>query len=153
LREKRGEAWAAQFVEEVIAGEEASRIEAARPKISIDMTGLEQIRRDAGATRDSLLTEEELAESMAEPEPAADEPAFAGLDTVHLKLLITMLHGASISEQLREQHLMPTVVTDTINEAFFDEIGDSVVEYDGNSITLVEDYREDLERILGGNKA
>ncbi len=153
LREKRDEAWAAQFVEEVIAGEEASRIEAARPKISIDMTGLEQIRRDAGATRDSLLTEEELAESMAEPEPAADEPFFAGLDTVHLKLLITMLHGASISEQLREQHLMPTVITDTINEAFFDEIGDSVVEYDGNSITLVEDYREDLERILGGNKA
>ena len=48
---------------------------------------------------------------------------------------------------------MPTVVTDTINEAFFDEIGDSVVEYDGSSIKLVEDYREDLERILGGNKA
>ena len=45
---------------------------------------------------------------------------------------------------------MPAVVSDTINEAFYDEIGDSVVEYDGSALTLVEDYREDLTRILGG---
>ena len=44
---------------------------------------------------------------------------------------------------------MPSVVADTINEAFFDEIGDSVVEYDG-SLTLIEDYREDVASLMGG---
>ena len=46
---------------------------------------------------------------------------------------------------------MASVVADTINEAMYDEIGDSVVECDGDDLTLVEDYREDLEFILGGN--
>ena len=31
---------------------------------------------------------------------------------------------------------------------FFDEIGDNVLACEGDEIALVEDYREDLERIL-----
>ena len=153
LREKREEAWAAVYAEQVIHAEEAARLEASRPKINIDLTGLEQIRRDAGVTRDSLLTEEELAESTAEPETAEKEPAFDGLDAAHLQILVTLLHGGSAAGQLKERHLMPAVAADTINEAFYDEIGDSVVECDGTDIILVDDYREDLERILGGSKA
>lgn len=45
---------------------------------------------------------------------------------------------------------MPSVVADTINEALFDEIGDNVLECDGDTITLVEDYRDDLLKIFGG---
>ena len=158
LHEKKEEAWAASYAEKVIAEAEAARLEAARPKITIDFTGLEQIRRDAGTTRDSLLTEEELAESLAEPEAvpekaAPEDAAFDGLDAAHLRLLLAILRGDAVTEQLARQHLMPAVVTDTINEVFYDEIGDSVVECDGSTITLVEDYREDLERILGGSKA
>lgn len=152
LRERREEAWAAVYAETVIAEAEVARLEAARPKIAIDLTDLEQIRRDAGTTRDSLLTEEELAESMAEPEAAPEEPAFDGLDTVHLQLLSALVHGDPITEQLTEKHLMPSVVADAINEAFYDDIGDSVVECDGSTLTLVEDYREDLTRILGGKE-
>ena len=43
---------------------------------------------------------------------------------------------------------MPSVVADAINEALFDEIGDNVLTCEGDEITLVEDYREDLESIL-----
>ena len=46
---------------------------------------------------------------------------------------------------------MPSVVADTINEALFDEIGDNVLECDGNAISLVEEYRGDILRMLGGN--
>ena len=46
---------------------------------------------------------------------------------------------------------MPTVIADGINEALFDLLGDSAVECDGQDIVLVEDYREDLIRLLGGN--
>ena len=42
------------------------------------------------------------------------------------------------------------VVADAINEALYDEIGDSVLICDGEDMELVEDYREDLEFILGG---
>ncbi|WP_356948066.1 tellurite resistance TerB C-terminal domain-containing protein [Faecalibaculum rodentium] len=47
---------------------------------------------------------------------------------------------------------MPSVVTDAINEALFDEIGDNAMECEGEDITLVEDYREDVMDILGGMK-
>ena len=46
---------------------------------------------------------------------------------------------------------MPALVVDTINEAFYDEIGDNILEYDGNEISLIEDYREDVAAILGGS--
>ena len=44
------------------AAAEADRkavIEASRPKITIDLSGLDQIRKDALSTQNSLLTEEE----------------------------------------------------------------------------------------------
>ena len=45
---------------------------------------------------------------------------------------------------------MPSVVADAINEALFDEIGDNILECDGDTITLVEDYRDDVLQIFGG---
>ena len=39
---------------------------------------------------------------------------------------------------------MPSIVTDTINEALYEEIGDNILACDGESMTLVEDYREEL---------
>ena len=150
LREKREEAWAAPYAAALIAAEEKAVREAARPKINIDFTDLDRIRRDAGVTRDSLLTEEELAESSIEPEPT--EPAFDGLDAQHLQILLKLLRGESAAELIQNARLMPAVAADTINEAFYDEIGDSVVEYDGSALMLVEDYREDLTRKLGGTQ-
>jgi hypothetical protein len=60
------------------------------------------------------------------------------------------MRGEPAAELIRENHLMPSVVTDAINEALFDEIGDNVLECEGDEITLVDDYREDLERLLEG---
>ena len=45
---------------------------------------------------------------------------------------------------------MPSVITDRINEAFFDETGDTILECDGDTITIIEDYREDILQMLGG---
>ena len=46
---------------------------------------------------------------------------------------------------------MPDMTADLINEAMFDEIGDSIIECDNGTLSLIEDYREDLIRLLGGN--
>ena len=77
-------------------------MEAAKPKIAIDFSGLEQIRRDAAFTRDSLLTEEE--EDWAERRPeeqggpadgSAAEPKLPGLDGLHTRILLDLLEGKS----------------------------------------------------------
>jgi len=158
LRVKSAEAWASPFAEAAIAQDQAAQAEAARPKIVIDFSGLEKIRQDAGETRDSLLTEEERFE---EPVPAPETPPEAeaapeiapelnGLDPLHVRLLTLLLSGAPVQRLIEQERLMPSVVADTINEALFDAIGDSVLEYDGAALRLVEDYREELEEILGG---
>ncbi len=74
------------------------------------------------------------------------------LDPVHRQILEALLAGKSAQPLIREHHLLASVVTDAINEALFDEIGDNAMECDGDSIALVEDYREDVMDILGGMK-
>lgn len=48
---------------------------------------------------------------------------------------------------------MPSVVADSINEAFFNEIGDNILECDGDTIVLLEDYREDIAQLLEESKS
>ena len=190
LQERPAEAWARPYVEAVLEADRKEVLEASRPKITIDLSGLEQIRRAASSTRDSLLTAEELdgepgSEDTAGPAAPAKPPAaasevsasaseaalpseavqttpapqnteeegdsaFGGLDGVHLAILQSLLRGETTDGQIRSAHLMPALVVDTINEAFYDQIGDNILEYDGDRISLIEDYREDITAILGG---
>ena len=177
LQEKPTEAWARPYAEAVLEADRKAVLEASRPKITIDLSGLEQIRRAANITRDSLLTEEEKNEArdgcdpalptendasmrpsaetaVTKPAPAEAEEegqmTFDGLDEAHFTILQTLLRGETAEGQIRSAHLMPALVVDTINEAFYDEIGDNILEYDGNEISLIEDYREDIAAILGG---
>lgn len=165
LKQKAGAAWITPLVEAAARAQRQEDEEAARPKIALDLSHLEQIRRDAALTRDSLLTEDELdgaAEAhgaqTAEGLPgtaeedgseAPDSGGFGALDGFHSRMLLSLLRGESITAELRASHLMPAVAADTINEAFLDEIGDSILLCDGSTITVVEDYREDILRLLG----
>ena len=195
LREKKVEAWVAPFVAAVIEADKLAAAEAARPKITIDLSGLAQIRLDALRTQNALLTEEDRKEEDAPvettalvrapralcPEPpcnaapaqpqtstppmrqqcalcaephcnAAHAPSQSVLlDELQRALLRLLLEGKSTKELLRENHLMPSIVTDTINEALFDEIGDNVLECEDDTISIIEDYREDITNLLGGN--
>ena len=85
------------------------------------------------------------------PQQTEEETAvFTGLDETHLTILKALMRGETADGQIRSAHLMPALVTDTINEAFYEEIGDNILEYDGDRISLIEDYREDIAAILGG---
>ena len=53
---------------------------------------------------------------------------------------------------LEKGRWMASVVADTINEWSFDEIGDAILECDGSTLSLVEEYREDVLEILGGQR-
>ena len=198
LKERKEEAWAIPYIEAVIAADAQAKIEAARPKISIDFSGLDKIRKDALETQDSLLTEEE---TMGSPETASKQtenskhtgtPEYDGdaipdaasipipaavpstasmpsaatpsgsafgasipsgvsvpLDDMQMQLLRMLLRGEPVQELIAAQHGMPSVIADAINEALFDFIGDTVVECDGKTIILVEDYRDNIIGIVG----
>ena len=232
LREKAEEAWALPYIQDAVETDRKAEEEAARPVITIDFSGLEQIRREAGITRDSLLTEDELkmarpaadveeqvneapveapygavglasaeSENLREPEvlrngqtrqfvrpdsaawPGEPEsfwngqnapevcPGFAAErnrpaaspndllperkdmqsvteDAVNLQILTLLLAGEDPSGLIREKHLMPSVIADAVNEAFFDEIGDTILECENEELHLIEDYREDVSLLI-----
>lgn len=162
LREKPEEAWAVPYVEAVLEAERAAALEAARPKITIDLSHLERIRRDAQATRESLLTDEERGEEEEPPPPPVEEtppPApeqpdicaqVPGLEPGYVQLLLALLRGEPTAPLVQAHKWMPSVVADAINQAFFDDIGDNILECDGAAITLVEDYQEEILEMLGG---
>ena len=158
LKEKPEDAWIAPCVRSAVETEEREAVEAARPRVVLDLSGLEQIRRDALITRDSLLTDEERAEAEAEtaaPSQAAVPEQRAvpelPLDDVQLEILWALLTGKPADGILRAHRLMPAMTADMINEALFDEIGDSIIDCENDTLSLVEDYREDLTRLLGGD--
>ena len=151
LRENPADAWAIPYIDAVIEEDKKAVIEAARPKITIDLSGLEQIRRDAATTRESLLTEDEIEEMEEAAPPAAEnETGDLPLDPIHVQILRALLEERDAAEILKAHHLMPSMTADAINEALFDEIGDTVLLCEEDQLLLVDDYIEELEQILGG---
>ena len=151
LRENTADEWAVPYIDAVIEEDKKAVIEAARPKITIDLSGLEQIRRDAATTRESLLTEDEI-EEIAETAPPAfeSETSEFPLDPVQIQILRALLEEWDAAEILKAHHLMPSMTADAINEALFDEIGDTVLLCEDDRLLLVDDYIEELKQILGG---
>ena len=151
LREKPEDAWAIPFIDAVIEADKKAVIEASRPRITINLSDLEQIRRDAATTRESLLTEDEIEDVTEEAPPAAEiEMSGLPLNPVQIQILRALLEERDVTEIIRAHHLMPSMTADAINEALFDEFGDTVLLCEGDRLLLVDDYIEDLKQILGG---
>ncbi len=156
LRENPSSAWAVKPIEEVLQKDREEQIEAARPKITISLSGLDRIRRDAEITRDSLLTEEELSDLKklnSEPEPSpvtAESETDLPLDALQTGVLRALLKNESVSAMLRQQHKMPSVIADEINDALMEEIGDTVISCESDELSLIEDYRDDIATLLEG---
>lgn len=167
LKEKPSDAWVTSFIEEFFAAEDRARAEAARPTVTLSLSEIEHIRRDAAITRERLLTEEEQDGAEAiQPKPAVppNEPPLpsapsaeptgtvpaAGLDETHTAVLTALIEGNDPAGRIRAERLIPSVVTDRINEALFELLGDNALECDGNTIALVEDYRDDIAKIVRG---
>ncbi|WP_248404959.1 TerB N-terminal domain-containing protein [Butyrivibrio fibrisolvens] len=66
-----------------------------------------------------------------------------------MNIVNLLLAGENVIEYAASNHLMLAVEIDAINEALYDEIGDTVIEFDGDTPELVEDYIDDIKQILG----
>ena len=151
LREREEDAWADPFIDSVIEADRRAAEETARPKITIDLSGLDQIREDALTTQNSLMTEEELSETAEAAAVPAEESALPAnehsklpYNPFHIRLICALLRDESVTDILRAGHLLPSVIADEISEALFDEFGDSVIVCEDDTLMLVEDYREEL---------
>ena len=216
LKERQEAAWGVPYIESIIEEDRQAKIEAARPKITIDFAGLDKIRQDSLETQGSLLTEEdtqdtpapaaaqggksaaslaavdgenrtavETAKNTGTAESTGDISAAKGikaakryteaasavqtsvsakagtespavlpsgvstpLNDTQVRLLRMLLHGEPVQGLIAAQHGLPHVIADSINEALFDYIGDNAVDCDGETLTLVEDYRDEIAKIV-----
>lgn len=160
LKERRETAWAGPLIAGVLEKDRREKAEAARPKIVLDLSDLDRIRRDAQVTRDSLLTEEETREGESAPsfppEPpsalSAQDLGDQALDPVEMQALRELLAGGDPEKTIRDSRRMPSLVMDRINETFYAFIGDNVLAEEDGRLMLVEDYIEDVQRLLGGSQ-
>ena len=125
-------------------------------RVEIDLSKLASIRSAAAVTREALLVDEEREDSAAEGAPVAAtcaQDAFGatgdgsdalGLSEDETALLRTLLDGRGYDGPGNVD-----LMVDAINEALFDLLGDTAIEFgaDGEP-QLVEDYAEDVRAAL-----
>ena len=142
--------------------------EAERRRVSINYGLLGRIRNDADVIKDKLLdgmpTEDDTVsvESQlpldtmlpigpppivvsAPSQPSHDEDSH---ERAFLKLMLT---GGDWRQYLRSIHVPEGVMVENVNNEMMDKIGDIVIEDNGDGIQLIDDYREDIERIIYNN--
>ena len=73
----------------------------------------------------------------------AEEPA-VHLNEQQREFLIRLLDNSGWQEYVRSEHLVLSILIDEINDAFYEAIGDTVIEQDGSDPVIIEDYREDV---------
>ncbi|WP_028263969.1 TerB N-terminal domain-containing protein [Atopobium fossor] len=130
---------------------EKKRIEAAR--IVINKDSLHSIRTNAAQTREALLVDEER-EFIAESELSAKHieeptPNTGILSNWQKELLESVLENKPMPQI--QSTIMLSVEVDRINELLYEQVYDAVLEFDGQVVSLVEDYRKDVEEFVRAN--
>lgn len=104
------------------------------------------VSEKAGRAND--LTAGSVAGTRMQKKQGNRTAASSAAKATMFEILGLLLRGESADEYMTAHHLMPSAEVDAINEAFFDEIGDSILEYDGTHTSIMEDYREDVIRLV-----
>ena len=68
---------------------------------------------------------------------------------INTEILKHIIEEKDYKHLIKSNNLFASIVTDTINEIFFEKIGDNILECEGDDIYLIEDYREDILDIIG----
>ena len=93
------------------------------------------------------------AESAPGAEPEAEKPALSApsdtpLDPDEYFFLHALLYGEEWRARLKERHIQLSMLADGINEKMMDLIGDTVIEFAGDTPEVIQDYTEDLREMI-----
>lgn len=139
--------WLIKIIREEIRGLLDEKRAAEEKKITIDYSQLVKIRKDAVATQDKLLVEEESMETeLPEASPPEGETPETPLNQEEYRLLQSLLYGRDYG-WVQSSGLMLSVLVDSINEKLFDAFSDSVLILEDQP-ELIEDYIEDLKEMV-----
>lgn len=132
-------------------------IRKARESVSIDMSQLGNIRRDADVVRDALIVEESaqdilageapLEMSVPEKETPAKDETGAETGSEETEFINILLANGDYGAFLRQKHIPAGVMVENINNKAMETIGDIVIEDDGGKITIIEDYIDDITHL------
>ena len=155
IKPKSGLTFDLEVIKEAIRAYMHEKAEASRPVININMNALSSIRSDAALTRDSLLVEDDSSEeedlfSVPEEEQCQEENDDTLFTKEERSLLAALLEGRDLSSVEELKNVSASLLCDEINEKLMDEIGDTVIEFDGDVPVLIEDYIEDVKGMMGG---
>ncbi len=148
---------------------QAEQAAAEAVRVRLDLDKLQDIRAAAAITRDRLIVEEEPEEQAPPAPPPADaicaaaaEPLpdaavcapakaaaltgpAAGLSADALALLRHLLYGSAF---VPGPGVLPSLLADAINDAFFETFADTVIIFEGDAPTLLDDYIDDLKGMV-----
>ena len=124
------------------------------PTTGIDFALSRKIEEESWENTARLTEESEEVPEITAPDPisapAPEKETMA--EEEHLpgevrNLLTALLGGESLTDWCKRQPVRknPQTVADHINEMAADRVGYIILESDGDSWTLIEDYREDIE--------
>ncbi|MDR0311250.1 MAG: TerB N-terminal domain-containing protein [Acidobacteriota bacterium] len=124
--------------------------EAARPKVEIDISRLQNIRKAALETQNKLLVEEpeeaNAAEFIKNETVSENETSLSDIELLFMRCLLS---GRAYDDQVRSTGLPLSVLVDSINEKLFDRFGDTVISETGGRPELIEDYARELKEMAG----
>ena len=147
LKEAKSTKLFLETIQTVIQEYEAEKKRNAKPKIDIDLSKLQGIRKTSLETQSKLLVEEEpeAVETVPEPVLPANE---TNLDDGAYRFLQCLLYDQPYQDAVRESGRMLSVLVDSVNESLMDVIGDTVLLLEGDEPELIEDYIDELKGII-----
>lgn len=86
-------------------------------------------------------------EDVASPRPDGSGLGVGAAGDEASTFLSLLLFGGDYKAFLRQAHIPAGVMVEKINEKAMEEIGDVVLEDDGEKITVIEDYRNDIKHL------
>lgn len=129
-----------------VAGAGNSSIEEGAPIASLDAT-VRLASGNAPATNSAAS----FASNMdSTAKPAADVHPATGLSPAAATFLRALIEGdgSAADSAVEQASTSEDILVDAINEALFDLVGDTVIEYGPDGPELIEDYREDVGGFL-----
>lgn len=133
-----------KLLDGITPDDETAPIEPVQPSVKSRLSSVESGRSTAKPTLSSI----EPGRSSVESSPSLSLHDDESHEHTFLRLLLTK---GDWRQYLRSIHVPEGVMVENINNEMMDTIGDIVVEDNGDGIQLIEDYREDIERIIYNN--
>lgn len=133
-----------KLLDGITPDDETAPIEQVQPSVGSKLLPVEPGRSTAKPTLSSV----ESRRSTVESSPSLPLHEDESHEHTFLRLLLT---EGDWRQYLRSIHVPEGVMVENINNEMMDTIGDIVIEDNGDGIQLIEDYREDIERIIYNN--